>query len=157
MKHLLNKVFILFLLLVPFGLSLNASTMYLLTKIPKAYLVVENYSKIISNEIRYDILYELENTAKDLKIDTSGYAGRTLAFIITDSYIGDMKVLNIELIVGEQVRRIDDNEEVFALTYQNKKQLLASNVDEDQLYDTTIDKIDELLISFKQQYIEDNE
>lgn len=154
MKHLFNKVFMLFLLL---GLSLNASTMYLLTKIPKAYLVVENYSKTIPNEIRYDILYELENTTKELNIDTSGYSQRTLAFIITDSYLGDIKILNIELIVGEQVRRIDDNEEVFALTYQNKKQVLAANVDEDELYDTVIDKVDELLISFKQQYIEDNE
>jgi hypothetical protein len=138
--------------------TLNASTMYLLTKIQKAYPVVEVYSKVLAPEIKEEIMESLRNTMEELEIDTSGYSYRTLAFIISDSYIGgDIQILNIELVLGEEIKRLDDSKEVYALTYRKAKQLIVKDKDEDQLSEETIDSVDSLLVDFSQQYTEDNE
>jgi len=60
--------------------------------------------------------------------------------------------LKVQLLLGEEVRRIDDNEEVFALTYQKEDIFEVENLDED-----LIDSVEYLLEEFKDQYIEDNE
>lgn len=50
---------ITFLILV--HLQLQANTMFMLTHIPKAYIVVENYSQKISKNIKEEIYDELQN------------------------------------------------------------------------------------------------
>ena len=154
MKELLKKLLFVFVFI---GLSLEANTMYLLTKIDKAYLVVENYSSKLSKDIKYDVMEELQNSADELNIDTSGYSYRTLAFIIFDSYLDDNLVINVELVLGEEIQRLDDKEEVYALTYRKSKQFIANKKDADEIEEELFDSVDTLLGSFKDQYIEDNE
>lgn len=155
MKNLIKKVLVLSLFL---GLSLNASTMFLLTKIDKAYLVVENYSKSLTNaNLKKEVMNSLKETADELEIDTKDYSYRTLAFILYDTYIGDTKVLNVDLILGEEVKRLDDSKEVYALTYKKSKQFIVKDIEKDELEEEIIDSVDSLLSSFSEQYIEDNE
>jgi hypothetical protein len=154
LKNLVKKLFPLLILL---ALSLEANTMFLLTKINKAYLVVENYSSKLSKDVKFDVLEELQNAADELNIDTSGYSYRTLAFIVFDSYLDDNLVVNVELVLGEEIKRLDDKEEVYALTYRKSKQFITNGKDVDEIEEEFFDSVDTLLSDFKDQYIEDNE
>lgn len=153
MKRLI--VFILFFILCT--ANLHASTMFLLSKVPKAYLVVENYSEKLPATIKDDVLEEMEYYTQQLELDTSGFSHRTLAFIIYESYIENKPVLNIDLVLGEEVKRLDDNKEVYALTYEKRKQLLYDNKSNEQIYEQVLEYVDHLLYDFSEQYKEDNE
>ena len=65
--------------------------------------------------------------------------------------IGKKLVLKVALMIGEEVKRLDDGEEVFALTYQKVDIFEVDNLEED-----LIDSVEYLLEEFKEQYIEDN-
>lgn len=153
MKNLLKIFLFSSILLISCA---NASTMYMLTKIPKVYLVVENYSSKLDNSIKEEILEILKETTKELNIDSSGYSHRSLAFILYETPIEDQIVLNIELDLGELVKRIDDKNEVFALTYQKRVQISYENKTKEEIHDLTIENIELLIYDFVEQYKEDN-
>ncbi len=136
---------------------LNADTMFMLTKVKKVYLVVENYSTKLPTDIKKSIYEELDYLADELKIDTTGYSHRTLGFIIYETAIDSKTVLNIDLILGEQIKRLDDNEEVYGLTYEKRKQFFLDNLSIEEMEEKTMDSVDLLINSFIEQYKEDNE
>ncbi len=152
MKNLIK----LFFILIFISSSSYASTMYMLTKLPKAYLVVENYSSKVNDEIKTEILEILNEASTELKIDTSGYSHRSIAFLLYETPLEGKIVLNIELALGEMVKRVDDDNQVFALTYQKRTQMTYENKTEDEIYELVIEKVELLVEAFKQQYIEDN-
>ena len=153
MNRVLGKIFILLLCTA----YLNAGSMFLLTKINKAYLVVENYSSKLPMSIKEDIYEELKNTTNELKIDTSGYGHRTFAVMLYDTMLDGKLILNVDLILGEEVKRLDDSEDVYALTYEKRKQFIIADMSIDEIEDELADNIDLLLEDFSEQYIEDNE
>jgi len=130
--------------------------MFLLTKVPKMYLIVENYSEKVSMDIKRDILNDMQAMTDELKIDTSGYSHRALGFLIYDTSIDDMLILNVDLILGEEVKRIDDNEEVYALTYEKRKQFSVNNKTEEEIHEELLDHVYSLLSEFSEQYNGDN-
>lgn len=130
--------------------------MYMLTKIPKVYLVVENYSSKLNDNIKQEALEILKEATKELKIDSSGYSHRSLAVILYETALESEIVLNIELDLGEMVKRIDDENEVFALTYQKRTQIAYKNKSDEDIHDLTIEKIELLIYDFMEQYKEDN-
>ena len=136
---------------------LNADTMFMLTKTNKVYPVVENYSSKLPMSIKDGIYDELRYLTDELKIDTTGYSHRTLGFIIYETVIDSKAVLNIDLVLGEQIKRIDDGEEVYALTYEKRKQFFLDGLAKDQIVEKTMDSVDLLINSFMEQYKEDNE
>lgn len=131
--------------------------MFLLTKIGKAYIVVDNYSEKLPMSVRDEIYDELKNSADELEIDTSGYSHRTFGVILYDTYIDGKMILNIDLVLGEEIKRLDDAQEVYALTYEKRKQLFLDEKDQDTINDETIEAIELLLNEFSDQYKEDNE
>jgi len=149
----MKKVFALFLFSTVY---LNAETMFLLTKMPKLYLVVENYSENVSMNLKQDILNDMKNMTDELKIDTSGYSHRALGFMIYDTSIDDMIILNVDLILGEEVKRVDDNKEVYALTYEKRKQFSLNSKTEEEIHEQLMDDVYTLLSEFSEQYKEDN-
>ena len=153
MKKVFSKIFILLLTTV----YLNADSMFLLTKIEKAYLVVENYSSKLPMSLKDGIYEELKNTTDELKIDTSGYGHRTFGVILYDTMLDGKLILNIELVLGEEIKRIDDDELVYALTYEKRKQFILTDKDADEIEEELMDNIDMLLVDFMEQYAEDNE
>ena len=152
MKYLIKYILISSIFLV----TLNANTMYMLTKIPKVYLVVENYSSKLNDNIKQEALEILKEATKELKIDSSGYSHRSLAVILYETALESEIVLNIELDLGEMVKRIDDENEVFALTYQKRTQIAYKNKSNEDIHDLTIEKIELLIYDFMEQYKEDN-
>ncbi len=138
-----------------FASSSMASTMFMLTKIPKAYLVVENYSGQIPMSIKDEILEEMKYYTNELKIDTTGYSHRTLAFLLYETYLDGKPVLNIDLVLGEQVQRVDDQEEVYGLTYEKRYQMRYKK-SESETKEKLLEFVDLLLNDFSEQYKEDN-
>ncbi len=147
---------ILFILLFVSSL-LQANTMFLLTKIQKAYIVVDNYSEKLPMSVRDEIYDELKNSAQELEINTDGYSHRTFGVILYDTYITGKMILNIDLVLGEEIKRLDDSQEVYALTYEKRKQLFLDAKDQETINEETIEAIELLLSDFSEQYREDNE
>jgi hypothetical protein len=148
-----NKLIFLFLISI---VSVQAETMFLLTKVPKVYLVVENYSSKVSMDVKKEILDEMKTVTDELKIDTSGYSHRTLGFMLYDTTIDNHLTLNIDLVLGEEVKRLDDNQEVYALTYEKRKQISLENKSAEEIHEQLIDNIYLLLNEFTEQYRGDN-
>ncbi len=144
----------IFLLVFFTNIILNASTMYTLSGINKLYLVVEIGGKTVPQSYKSTILESLKSTTDDLKIDTKGYDPRSLAVLIGEKVFNDTTVVNIQLVIGEEVRRLDDNEKTFALTYQSMGSFTLS--EDDELEDVFEDTFDTMLAKFSEQYLEEN-
>lgn len=143
------------LLLVFFtNIILNASTMYTLSGINKLYLVVEISGKTVPPTYKETILESLKSTTDELKIDTKGYDPRSLAVLIGEKVYNDTTVVNIQLVIGEEVRRLDNNEKTFALTYQSMGSFTLG--EDDDLEDVFEDTFDTMLAKFSEQYTEEN-
>ena len=149
----MKKILMVWFIVFSFGYS---STMYMLTKMPKVYLVVENYSDKVIDDTKSEIYDELKIITDELKIDTSGYSHRSLAVLLYDTLIENDLTLNIELALGEMVQRVDDKEEIFSLTYQTKKQIYYKNKTDEEINELVLENVMMLINSFADQYKEDN-
>lgn len=136
------------------NLILSASTSFTLSGINKLYLVVEISGQTIPKTYKSSIMESLQTVTDDLKIDTTGYDPRCLAVLINETKINESTMINIRLIIGEEVKRLDSNEKTFALTYQSMDHFLFQEGDdlEDKLEDT----FDTMLLKFSEQYQEEN-
>jgi len=128
--------------------------MYTLSGINKLYLVVEISGKTVPLSYKSTIMESLQSTTDDLKIDTKGYDPRSLAVLINEKVFNDTTVVNIQLVIGEEVRRLDDNEKTFALTYQSMGSFTLN--EDDDLEDVLEDTFDTMLAKFSEQYTEEN-
>lgn len=148
----LNKIL---LLLFFINSILNASTIFTLSGINKLYLVVDIYGKTIPQSYKSTILESLKTTTDDLKIDTKGYDPRSLAVLISETKINDtVTLVNVQLLIGEEVTRLDSNDKTFALTYQSMGRFLFNKGDD--VEDMFEDTFDMMLAKFSKQYIEEN-
>lgn len=140
------------ILLLTFYTMLFSQTPFILTKFKSVYPIVEIYTNKVPKNYKAKITEIIKEYAKEMKISTKGYSQRPLGIIITRVAIGETLVLKVRLLIGEDVKRLDDNEEVFALTYNKEDIFEVENLDED-----LIDSVEYLLEDFKEQYMEDNE
>ena len=136
------------LLLLLFPLLLLAQTPFILTGVKKVYPMVEINTKQVSQSYKHGIVSKLLAVTKTLNIDTTGYSHRPLVIQITTFSVGDILVYKTTLIMGEEMKRIDDGEEVFAITYQ-----MSDSIEEE---DELLESVDFLLDQFSEQYKEDN-
>lgn len=146
------KTILLSLLLT--NIILNASSIYTLSGVNKLYPVVEISGKTIPQSYKSMILESLKATTDDLNIDTKGYDPRSLAVLISENVFNDTIVVTIQLVIGEEVRRMDNNEKTFALTYQSLESFTLN--EDDELEDVFEDTFDTMLSKFSEQYIEEN-
>ena len=130
----------------------HAQTPFILTNVKEVYPLVGIYTDKVPLTYRQRITDIISKYAKELGMDTKGYSPRPLGIIVSRVAVGKTLVLKVALIMGEEVRRLDDNEEVFALTYQKVDIVEIENLEVD-----LIDSVEFLLEEFKEQYIEDNE
>jgi len=133
--------------------NLYAETIYTLRGVDKVYPVVEIGGSKIPKEKKADLRASLDETTKELGLDTSGYAKRSLALLVREIYVGKDVLINVRLLIGEPVRRMDSGEEVFAHTYDNSKMFLYRAESAEENLD---DAADELLEKFADQYREEH-
>lgn len=146
------KIIRLSFLALLFTLTLHADTPFLLTGIKKVYPVVEIHNDYVPPKYKAVIMKKLEEKLNSLGISTKGYSQRSIAFLITGVPIGEEPAVHVKLLIGEEVKRIDDGEEVFAMTYSNDRIFEIYNLDDD-----LNENVDDLLEIFAKQYKEDNE
>jgi len=77
--------------------------------------------------------------------------------MIYNSSVNNTLILNVDLLLGEEVKRLDDNEEVYALTYEKRSTIVVGDKIGEDLEDEVLDNVDLLLSDFIEQYEEDNE
>ncbi|WP_457749672.1 hypothetical protein [Sulfurimonas sp.] len=143
------KIFTITLFL---GTFVFAQTSFVLTKFKSVYPLVKIHTQKVPAEYKQKIMKILTTYTKELGINTQGYSQRAMTIVIDRIAVGKKLVLRIKLVVGEDVQRLDDGEEVFALTYEKGDISEIENMDED-----IIDTVEYLLEDFKDQYTEDNE
>jgi len=143
------KIFLLLVTVISLAFS---QTPYTLTKYKSIYPVVEIYTKKVPISYKQKILQIMKEYTSELGINTQGYSDRALGILVTRVAVGEGLVLKVELLVGEDIKRLDDNEETFALTYQKIDIFEVEELEED-----LIDSVEYLLEEFKNQYEEDNE
>jgi len=144
----------IFLMIFFTNIILHATTMYTLSGINKLYLVVEISGKTVPQSYKKTILENLKTMTEELKIDTKGYDPRSLAVLINETVVDSTTVVNIQLVIGEEVRRLDNNEKTFALTYQSFGHFSLG--EDDELEDVFEDTFDTMLSKFSEQYTEEN-
>jgi thioredoxin-related protein len=127
-----------------------AQTFYVLTGVAKFDPLVSSPAELeIYNE---DILEEMREMSKELRIDTANHPSQVLAFIITKFSLGETIGFKIELELGEYMTREGAKEAVFALSYLDIRTVENS----DNIEDTLMDKVDDMLQRFSHQYKDDN-
>jgi thioredoxin-related protein len=132
---------------------LQAETIFTLRGIDKVYPVVEiKGTKVPKSEKRY-LRDELKATTDDLHIDTKGYSQRSLALLVSEVYAGKCVLIKVRLLIGEQVKRVDSAEKVFAITYQVESLFPYAK---DSVSDRLEDTVDDLLAKFADQYREEH-
>ncbi len=132
----------------------QASTMFTLSGVKKVYPVVEIMGKDISQEHKTMIMESVNETLDELGIDHEGYDQRAFALLVSSMKVGKARLVNVELVLGEQVKRLDASEKTFALTYQSREHFLLHEGDDvaDKLEDTLASLMDK----FAEQYKEEN-
>ncbi len=143
------------LLLSTLYIFASAQTPYMLTKIQSLYPLCEIYVKEIPSSYKQKITNTIKEYASEMKISTKGYSPRTLAIIVTPIHFGKEFGIKVQLLLGEDVKRLDDGEEVFALTYS--KVDMVEIEDKKVIEEELMDSVEYLLEEFKDQYKEDNE
>jgi len=114
--------------------------------------MVEINTKKLDPALKEPIFKRLTATTKALGINTEGYSPRPLVIQITTHSVNETLVYKTTLIMGEEMRRLDDNEEVFAITYQ-----MSDSVEPDDVKEEVLESVDFLLDQFAEQFREDNE
>lgn len=99
-----------------------------------------------------EILEQMYDMSKELKVNTANHPSRVLAFIISKFSVGDTVAYKVELELAEYMKRDGVKEAVFALSYLDIHMIKASEDMEDELMDT----VEEMLSKFAYQYKDDN-
>jgi len=140
------------LLLTTLYVMAFGQTPFILTKLQSVYPLVEIHTDKVPPKYKAKITKIIKEYAKEMHISTKWYSQRPLGIIISRIAIGKKLVLRVQLLLAEDVLRLDDKKEVFALTYKKEDIFEVNNLDEE-----LIDSVEYLLEEFKDQYIEDNE
>ena len=109
-------------------------------KLPKLY------KKMIAQEIRTSLDY--------LNINYTGDNKRLFAILVNSFEVGKSSIIDIELRICEQVKRLDSDNKTFAATYIFKEQFLLN--EDGDLEDLLEDALSTILNEFTEQYEEEN-
>ena len=153
-KTIHSKFYAIFTFLFLMSSSLFSSTMYTLSDIKKVYPVVEIMTKLVPIEYKEMITQEIRQRFDELNINYAGYDQRAFAILVSGIKVENNSVITIELLIGEQVTRIDSKKKTFAATYIDKSYFILTP--DDELEDMFEDALSILLDRFAEQYEEEN-
>lgn len=118
---------------------------------------IKDYDPMVINNAPAVKPYEKEleaimiTASKEIGIDMSGTPSRVLALLISRVSMGETIGLKVELEVGEYMKRQENNEEVFSLTYIDTHLFKPNDIEEE-----IIDLSEEMMERFITQYKMDN-
>lgn len=143
----MRKIIILLFL----ALSLHAQSFFILSGVKSYYPVVEINSDKIDPKYKELLLDMIVNKSKKVGVETKNFSSRSLAFLVSFISVGDAIALKIELLLGENVIRIDTKEEIFVISYMSSRIFVP-----EELGSELLENAEEMLDTFISQYKEDN-
>ncbi|MFA5234266.1 MAG: hypothetical protein WC390_07700 [Sulfurimonas sp.] len=141
----------IFLFLSIFTASIYAQTPFVLSGVKSYYPVVEINTDKIDTKYKQIILDMIVAKSTELGIETKNFSSRSLAFLISYIGVGDTLAIKMDLLLGENVIRLDTKEEIFVVSYMSGRIFVPQEIEDDLL-----DNAEELLEMFGAQYIEDH-
>jgi hypothetical protein len=132
---------------------LNAESIFTLRGIDKVYPVVEISGRDVPRSEKAYIRDAVKTITEELGIGTKGYSQRSLAVLVNEKYVGKTPYVTVRLIIGEQVRRLDSDEKVFGITYEESASFVYRS---ETVAEKLEDSVDELLEKFADQYREEH-
>lgn len=129
-----------------------AGTPFTVTEIDELYVVLENQSKMVSEKTEVILKEMMINKLKSLDVKTDTYAVESFILMIGQNEFGDMKFLNVKLMIVSEVKRAKAKESSLGITYMME-----------DLFDTTepnvdmIESLEYMLSEFGDQFIEEKE
>lgn len=145
----MTKILLLWLSIISFSF---AGTPFTLTEIDELHVVLDNDAKMIDKKTELILKQMMIDQLKFLGVKTDTYSPESLILIIGQNEFGDMKFLNVKLMIISQVKRAKAKETSLGITYMM-----------DDLFDTTEPKVDMIesleymLSEFSDQFIEEKE
>lgn len=128
-----------------------AQTPFILSGVKSYYPVVEINSDKIDPKYKELLVDMIVNKSKKIGVETKNFSSRSLAFLVSFIGVGDEIALKIELLLGENVIRVDTKEEIFVISYMSSRIFLP-----EELGSELLDNAEEMLDTFISQYKEDN-
>lgn len=136
-----------------FSVKLFAQTPFILEHFNTAHIVVKTDKSELLNQYKTDIYKLLYEYASDSNITISNLASRVLGVDVKFVNITqESTIIDLELFIHEPALRIEDQEEIFSITYQKRLIFCVNDLEED-----LDDHLTTLLEEFSTQYEEDNE
>ena len=144
----MKKIFLIWISFISLSF---ASTPFTLSEIDELHIVLDNSSKMVDKKTELILKQMMEDKLKSLGVKTDTFSGESFVLMIGQNEFGDMKFLNIKLMVIAQVKRAKAKESTLGVIYMM-----------DDLFDTTdpnvdmIDSLEFLLSEFSDQFVEDS-
>jgi len=149
MLNIVTKI----LLLSFFSVTLFAQTPFILEQFSTAHIVVKSDSNKILDKYKTNIYELLKEYADDLDISASRLSRRVLGVKMHLLKVTkELSIIELELYIHEPTLRIEDKQEIFSISYQNRSIFVVNDIEED-----IEDNLITLLEEFSTQYEEDNE
>jgi len=129
-----------------------AGTPFTLTEIDELYVVLENDTKLVDKKTDILLKQMMMDKLKSLDVKTDTYSPESLILMIGQNEFGDMKFLNVKLMIVSEVKRAKAKETSLGITYMME-----------DLFDTTdpnvdmIESLEYMLSEFGDQFIEEKE
>ncbi len=151
MKTIINVLTLLFVI----NSALYSNSVFTLSGIKEVHPIVKIKTKKLPLMYKDMIKEEIKISLDDLNINHAGDNKRIFAVLVNLFEAGKSSVINIELRISEQVKRLDTGTNTFAATYITKESFTLNEGDdlEDKFEDALISVLDR----FSQQYEEENE
>lgn len=144
---------VLFLMLI-IDSTLYSGSVFTLSGIKKVHPIVKINTKKIPKNYKKMILQEIKINLDDLKINYTDHNKRIFTILVNSYEVGNSSIIDVELRICEQVKRINLDGKSFAVTYISKEYFLLNK--DDDLEDLFEDALDTLLNRFSEQYEEEN-
>lgn len=134
-----------------FQTTLLANTPFNLHGVKKLSVHVADYSEMFDEKMKLKLETMMQKSLKKLSINTKGYFHQSFILLMQSQMLGEIKVLNLELMISGDVKPSGSKDLTFGITY-----LLRDSVEVEDKESDVVESLEFLLDEFSEQYIEDN-
>ncbi len=145
----MKKILLIWLSLITLGFS---GTPFTLTEIDELYVVLENDTKMVDEKTEVILKQMMLDKLTSLGVKTDSYAPESLILVIGQNEFGDMKFLNVKLMIVSQVKRAKAKETSLGITYMMEDLFDTTEPNEDM-----IESLEYMLSEFGDQFIEEKD
>lgn len=141
-----------FIMPLLFSSSLCAATPFNLHGVTKLSVHVADYSDLFDEKIKPKLEKMMKERLAKLGVDTKGYFHDSFILYMNSQKVGNIQLLNVELMISGDVMALGKKDVTFGITYRLRDSIEIEDKEVD-----VVESLAFLLDEFTEQYIEDNE